>query len=365
MYTEKTIGTITGEEDNSRENHNPLISIVVPAYNEEAIIEKNLSILYEYMKSLENEYRWELIIVNDGSRDSTGEIADAFAENRDNVHVLHHMYNFRLGQALRYAFNNCQGDFVVVMDMDLSYSPDHIEILLKKIRKTRAKIVIASPYAEGGKISNVPWLRKFFSVCANRFLAFFAKGNISTFTGMVRAYDQKFLSKLNLTQMDVGIHPEIIYKAMILGARIEEIPAHLDWGSQKIIGTQRRSSIRIIASIISNVLSGFIFRPFMFFILPGLFLFCLCLYPIAWALIHTFNAYQNLTLKGLAIDHRLSAAVAEAFKISPHSFIVGGVVLMIAIQLMSLGILSLQKKRYFEELFHLGSAIYSNNKQEK
>ncbi len=56
------------------------------------------------MESLEDEYRWELIVVNDDSKDRTGELLDAFARKRDNVRVLHHMYNFQLGQALRYAF---------------------------------------------------------------------------------------------------------------------------------------------------------------------------------------------------------------------------------------------------------------------
>jgi glycosyltransferase involved in cell wall biosynthesis len=352
--------TSTSKINNAALEHEEkiFISVIVPAFNEEAIIKKNLGVICRYMEGLENEYRWELIIVNDGSTDKTGKLADEFAETRDNVHVLHHMFNFRLGQALRYAFNNCRGSYLVVMDMDLSYSVDHIERLLTKIRETRAKIVIASPYMKGGKTSDIPWLRKMFSVWANRFLAFFAHAHISTITGMVRAYDGKFLKKLNLKAMDVEIHPEIIYKAMILRARIEEIPAHLDWSFQKTLGKKRRSSIRIVASIISSILSGFIFRPFMFFILPGIAVFLLSLYPIAWSIIHTFSAYSKLNLSNLAIDHRFSAAIAEAFKISPHSFIVGGVTFVISIQLLSLGIIALQNKRYFEELFHLGSSIY-------
>ena len=59
----------------------------------------------------------------------------------------------------------------------LSYSPDHIEKMLAKIRETRAKIVIASPYLKGGKVSNVPWLRKTLSKWANRFLARASGGN--------------------------------------------------------------------------------------------------------------------------------------------------------------------------------------------
>jgi len=348
----------------------PFVSIVTPAYNEAVIIEKNLTILCEYMESLEDEYRWELIVVNDGSTDETGDLAEAFASTRDNLHVLHHMYNFRLGQALRFAFNNCRGDYVVTMDLDLSYSPDHIGKMLAKIRKTRAKVVIASPYMKGGKVSNVPWLRKTMSKWANRFLSITVKKdnllpNLSTLTGMVRAYDGRFLSRLNLKAMDVDIQPEILYKAMILRARIVEIPAHLDWGKAKPGGNQRKSSIRILKSIISSLLSGFIFRPFMFFIIPGLTLMLLSVYTLMLALIHIFNAYQSLPKTTGSFDAFTSIALAAAFNKAPHTFVIGGISFIVAIQLISLGILALQNKRYFEELFHLGSIGYKYDKNQE
>jgi len=237
------------------------------------------------MEILEDQYRWELIIVNDGSTDETGDLAEAFAETRENVHVLHHMYNCRLGQALRYAFSNCKGGYVVTMDVDLSHSPDHIGRLLSKIRETRAKIVIASPYMKGGKVSNVPWLRKTFSKWANRFFSLAATknnltGRISTITAMVRADDRRFVYRMNLKAMDIDIQPEILYKAMILRARIVETPAHLDWETHKSDGKQRKSSIRMMKSIMSSLVSGFMFRQFMFFIVPGLALMLPALYTL-------------------------------------------------------------------------------------
>jgi glycosyltransferase involved in cell wall biosynthesis len=343
---------IEGEKLERREEK-PLVSIVVPAYNEAAIIEKNLSLLCHYMQTLEGEYRWEMIIVNDGSRDETGELAEDFAKDKENVRVLHHIVNFQLGQALRFAFGHCSGDYVITMDVDLSYSPDHIGKMLAKIKETKAKIVIASPYSKGGKVSNVPWLRRTLSIWANRFLSLTARGNLSTLTGMVRAYDARFLRALNLKAMDMSVNAEIIYKAMLLGARIVEVPAHLDWGPQKAEAVGRVSSMKIVSGIVAYILSGFMFRPFMFFLLPGFALMLLSLYPFAWVFIHTFNHLQNVPT--------LSRAVALAFQQSPHSFFVGGIALMLSIQLITLGILALQSKRYFEELFHLGTAIYKQD----
>ena len=344
----------------------PLVSVVVPAYNEAAIIEKNLAAICDYMKSLENTYRWELLVINDGSTDDTGDRAEAFALGRENVSVLHHMFNFRLGQALRYAFGRCQGDFIVVLDLDLSYAPEHIGKMLSRIRETRAKIVIASPFLKGGRISNVPRTRKRLSIWANRFLCLMAARDrfsdpITNITGMVRAYDGQFLRKLDLKSTDYNINPEIIYKAKILRARIVEVPAHLDWVAEK----NRRSSLKIMRNIIQSFMSGFIFRPFMFFIFPGIFLAVISLYPLTWTIVHTIRFYNNFRDLGLSVDNRLSGAIGEAFKIAPHAFIVGGIVLLVAIQLVSLGFLAFQSKRYFEELFHLSSSIYSQSQPKR
>lgn len=354
---------ISRHMDDSRP-YRPLVSLVVPAFNEEAIVTNNLETLCRHMTALEDQYRWELIVINDGSTDATGDLAEAFAESHKNVRVLNHMFNSRIGQAFRTAFKNCRGDYVVTMDLDLSYSPDHIPRMLQKIRQTRAKIVIASPYMEGGKVSNVPWLRKFLSRNANRFLSFFVRargGRPKTLTGIARAYDRKFLSGLILKAIDVDIHCEIIYKASILRAMIVEIPAHLNWSFSKSQGSQRKSSMRIGRAIAMNLVAGFILRPFMFFFIPGWILGFFSLYAIFWACYHTVKFYLQLSAPPANLPLPVSESIAAALKLSPQSFLVGGFGLMIAIQLIGLGFLSLQNKRYFEELFNMGTSIYSKN----
>ena len=365
MKSDAIPGRTPESQETARPERKPLVSVVVPGYNEAAIVERNLRQICEYMETLENRFRWELIFVNDGSTDGTGDLAESFAASRSNVLVLHHFTNFRLGQALRYAFSNCRGDYVVTLDVDLSYSPEHVERLLEKIVATRAKIVIASPYMSGGKVSNVPGFRKVLSRWANRYLSFSAPGDLSTLTGMVRAYDARFLKSLNLKAMDSEINEEIIFKAQMLGARILEIPAHLDWSLQKKAGAGRQSSMKILKKIGATIFSGFIFRPFLVFIIPGMALLLISIYPIAWTLIHTSRFYSSISAAQphLSFGYTLSEAVAEAFRLSPHSFLVGGFSLIFALQLISLGILAMQSKRYFEEIFHLGAAIYRHGRE--
>jgi glycosyltransferase involved in cell wall biosynthesis len=316
------------------------------------------------MEALECEYRWELLIVNDGSQDNTGELAEHFAGSRNNVYVVHHLTNFGLGQALRSGFEHCQGQYIVTLDLDLSYSPDHIERLLWKIQQTHAKVVVASPYMQGGKVSNVPWFRRFLSVRANQFLSLAARRNVSTLTGMVRVYDARFLNLLNLKSEGMDINPEVIHKAMILNARVEEIPAHLHWQASSIQGKKaprRKSSMKILRHTWAMIYYGFVFRPVMFFIVPSLIFLLFSLYAIAWVLIHCWTSYQQLAQISPFPDP--TEAVAIAFQHAPHAFIIGGMLLMLSIQLFSLGVLAVQSKRYFEETFYLGTAIFRTLQQ--
>jgi len=329
-----------------------LVSIVLPAFNEAAILHDNLDIVVAYLKDFETRYRWEIVIVNDGSSDDTGDIAEEYAAGRDNIHVLHHKANFGLGQALKYGMSKTRGDYIVTMDIDLSYSPDHIERLVAALETRHARLVLASPYMKGGQISNVPWLRRILSVAANRFLSFVAHGRLSTLTCMVRGYDGEFGRSLVTRAMGMDIMPETIYKTMILRGKIEQIPAHLDWGLQ-VKQAGRQSSMRILRHMLSTVLSGFIFRPFMFFVLPGLLLLVFALWVNAWMVIHFFDALSVVPPD--AGTDAVSWAVASAYGDYPHTFIVGLLSLMLSIQLISLGILALQSKSYFEEVYFLGA----------
>lgn len=351
--------------------HRPLVSLVAPAYNEALIIEKNLAVLCSYMESLEKQYRWELIVVNDGSRDETGILAEAFGQSYSNIHIVHHLTNSGLGQTLRTGFEHCQGDYIITLDLDFSYAPeDHIERLLSNIRETHAKVVVASPYMKGGKVSNVPWLRRVLSIWGNRFLSFSAKGSLATLSSMVRVYDADFLRTLNLKSMGMEINPEVIHKARLLEARITEIPAHLKWVSQKAQPrAKRRSSSMTSAKLLKHTWSiflfGFLFRPVMFFIVPSFMFFLISGYASFWVLLHCWTNYQVVHTSFPNFDGAISAAVSAAFQQAPHTFIIGGMSLMLSTQLFSLGVLSMQSKQYFEEIFYLGTAIYKSTSRER
>lgn len=340
----------------------PFISIIAPCYNEEAILELNINAIIKYMEEKDQKYLWEILIINDGSRDATGAIADGLAVKNSHVRVIHHPTNLNLGNALQTGFRNSKGEIIVVLDIDLSYAVNYIEQMTDKLIETSADIVIASPYMKGGKVTAVPFMRNIMSKYVNRFMHFAAQDKYYTFTGMVRAYRKSYIQTVNLKTKDYEIMPEIIYKSMILRAKIIEIPAHLDWTEQNKFAGKRTSSLRIFRSFFSGLMSGFIFRPYIFFLGIGTILMALSLFELVWLLRDTIADLSKVRMQSPPPDYAFSFSLAQQWKKNPQTFIVGGITFIAAIQFLSLGFLSLQNKRYFEELFHLGTALKSRMK---
>ena len=343
------------------EQEQTLVSVIMPIYNEAKILRPNLVEVVEYLQSDDRQFDWELLVVNDGSSDDSGAIAEDVAAQDSRIRVLHNPVNFGVGQAIRFGFANTRGDFIVTLDADLSYDVQHIDELVHSIQKTRAKIVLASPYMKGGTIKNVPRARLILSKLGNRFLRIFANTKWSTLTSMVRVYDGPFVRGLDLRSMGLDIMPETLHKAMVLQARIVETPARLDWGPILEHNEARTSSTRVFKHVVSTVLSGFVFRPFMFLVLPGLLVAAFALYVNFWMVVHLLNAHAENSLE--LSTSTWSAAFARAFDEYPHTFLIGFLSTMLAIQLVGLGLLALQAKKYFEDLFHLGSRSYRPNRR--
>ena len=329
------------------------LSIILPCYNEEAILRDNVGEVVAYLESSAYKGTWEIVIVNDGSKDNTGAIAEEMANQNGAIKVVHHPVNLNLGHGIRTGFKHASGEILVVLDIDLSYSVDHIALMVETMKATYADMVVASPYMKGGKVTAVPLLRKWLSRWVNRFMQMASQEKFYTFTGMVRAYKREFALGLNLKTKDYEINPEIMYKAMILRARIIEVPAHLDWSKQNAVAGKRTSSIRVLRGVFSGMMAGFMFRPYIFFLGVGLFLMMLSMYQIVWLFYDTFYYIAVNSSAGV----NFSQSLAVQFTKNPHSFLVGGVTLLASLQFLGLGFISLQSKRYYDELFHLGTAV--------
>jgi hypothetical protein len=185
----------------------------------------------------------------------------------------------------------------------------------------------------------------------------FAPGSFSTWTCMVRAFDGRFLRGLHLSAAGMDVMPEIMQKVMVLQGRIEEVPADLDWARQNAYTGKRKSSMRLFRQIGSTILSGFMLRPFVFLMLPGLALFVFSLYASTWMFIHFFDAYGEL-LRSQGAGADPTDALKIAYLNNPHTYLVALLSMILAVQLFGLGLLAYQAKRYHDNLFHLASTMY-------
>jgi glycosyltransferase involved in cell wall biosynthesis len=317
----------------------PLVTLVIPGYNEAGVLARNMGIIFEHLDTLSDRYRFEVMIINDGSRDKTGEIADSLRSEHASLQVIHHPSNFGLGQAFKTAFAASRGDFVVTLDADLSYAPSTIDDLLEAITVGGAKLALASAYMDGGKVTNVPFLRRVLSQWGNKMFSLITGNAFSTFTCMVRAYDGPFIRSLEPKSEGMAIMPEVVYKTMMMGGKIVEVPAHLDWTAP-----MRTSSMRLISHIMSTAVSGFVFRPFLMLLIPGLLILAFSAYVNFWLAIEFVRALPRA-------DGYLAETAAILFNEHPATLIIGLLTLLLAIQMISLGALSLQSKKYYEETY--------------
>jgi glycosyltransferase involved in cell wall biosynthesis len=107
------------------------LSIVVPLYNED----ESLPELFEWIERVatEQKYQWEVIFVDDGSKDKSWEIIEGLADNNDHVRALKFQRNYGKSAALHSAFQVTKGNVVITMDADMQDSPDEIPELYKMI----------------------------------------------------------------------------------------------------------------------------------------------------------------------------------------------------------------------------------------
>ncbi|MEM7698399.1 MAG: glycosyltransferase family 2 protein [Verrucomicrobiota bacterium] len=340
----------------------PEVTLIVPIYNEADQFEANYLCLTDYLATLSGRFAFRILYINDGSGDGSRELLQSVEQDNPIVEVIHHHINQGLNAALMTGFANVKTRYAVTLDADLSYSPDHIERLLDRLISRSAHLVLASPYMKGGRTTAVPFDRHLMSRAANWFLGRIAPERLHTLTGMVRAYDMEFLRGVDLKASSMDINPEIIYKTLLLRGKVEEIPAHLDWSSLRAPEqSPRRRSFGFQWNTLAILFSGFLFRPFLFFLVPGLLMLLIAMVCTVIALAH-IPTHFDPTVTGSFLD-QLKFAIDSAYDAHGYAFVGTGILLILAVQLLTLGVMSMQSKRYFEELFHLGTTVYRSTQK--
>jgi len=193
------------------------VSIVIPCYNERETIEK----IVEAVRNAPPE-RKEIIVVDDCSQDGTQAL---LRENVSHVvdRVIYHPVNRGKGAALRSGFAAATGDFIVVQDADLEYSPADYPVLLEPLMSGRADAVLGSRFM-GGRPHRVLF---FWHMVGNKFLTLLSNMltniNLTDVETGYKAFKAPLIKSIQIEEDRFGVEPEIIAKLARSGCRIYEV----------------------------------------------------------------------------------------------------------------------------------------------
>jgi glycosyltransferase involved in cell wall biosynthesis len=328
-----------------------ILSLVIPCFNEELSIRDNILRIISFMKSALPELSFELLVVNDGSTDSTSKILMELQEYFSCLKILNHEFNKGRGAGMKTGLKASVGKYVMFLDADLSYDVDHIKEVVDVFNESqKVDAVIISPYMEGGVAKNIPFSRLMLSRTANWILAGFFSSRISTVTSMVRAYKGDLIRNLPLFEDGKELHLEILKKLVLIGANIKEIPGRLIWKEKKSRGA-RLNKRKVAASAGKHFVYGFVFKPTRFIGWGTLFIFLISLYEF-------FNVgrlfFSLIKISGEGFWRDVWVGLSQTFMHSPHTVIIAVTSLLVSIQLMSfLIILTVLRFQHEESIRHV------------
>jgi dolichol-phosphate mannosyltransferase len=222
----------------------PRVLVIIPTYNEHENIELIIARLHAAVPTA------DVLVVDDGSPDGTGKIADGLAEDDGRVHVLHRGGKAGLGAAYIAGFDwglKAEYDVLVEMDADGSHAPEQLPDLLDALE--RADVVLGSRWVPGGTVVNWPRHREALSRGANLYTRLALGLDLRDATGGYRAYKREVLETIDYSAVaseGYCFQIDLAWRALRSGFRVIEVPitfAERERGKSKMSGSIVREAL--------------------------------------------------------------------------------------------------------------------------
>ena len=166
------------------------VTILIPCYNEEASLPRLYDALTDLMKQQPN-YHWEIMLINDGSKDHTLQIIKDIQQRDARFGYVSLSRNFGKEAAMLAGFDHAKGDCVVIMDADLQHPPKAIPLMLKEWEAGYEDV-----YAKRTDRGKEPWLRRVLTMIYYRMLQKVSNIDILQNVGDFRLLDRKCIEAL-------------------------------------------------------------------------------------------------------------------------------------------------------------------------
>jgi len=223
------------------------VLVIIPTYNER----DNIEIIVE--RTMTAVPSANILIVDDGSPDGTGKIADAMAAEDDRINVLHRKAKAGLGAAYIAGFDwglAAGYDVLVEMDADGSHAPEQLPSLLSALQ--RADLVLGSRWVPGGRVLDWPRSREILSRGANLYTRLALGIKLGDSTGGFRAYRRAVLESIDyqaVASEGYCFQVDLVWRALEDGFRVLEVPitfANRERGDSKMSGSIVREALLMV-----------------------------------------------------------------------------------------------------------------------
>jgi dolichol-phosphate mannosyltransferase len=219
----------------------PRVWVVMPTYNEAPNIERIVRATdAELERIVPGEHR--ILIVDDGSPDGTGALADALASELESVEVMHRTAKDGLGHAYRAGFTHALAggaELLIEMDADFSHDPRYLGPLLEAAAD--ADLVLGSRYVAGGGVRDWGIVRRAISRGGGLYARTILRVDVHDLTGGFKCIRREVLEEIDLQTVRADgyvFQIEVTYRALVAGFRVVEVPIVF---SDRKVGTSKMS----------------------------------------------------------------------------------------------------------------------------
>lgn len=222
--------------------HNISLTVFFPCYNEEDNI---AGLVHEAIRVLNNLVRkYEILIINDGSTDNTGPIADSLSTEHKNVRVIHHPVNRGYGGALISGFADAAYDWIFFTDGDNQFYMQEIELLLNEINNYDTIVGFR-------KLRRDPWHRTIYAKTWNLLVRIFLGLKIKDLNCAFKLIKKNALAGDDFHSTGALISAELLLKLKLSGASIREVGVS---HKPRIFGKQTGGSPKVILKALTELI---------------------------------------------------------------------------------------------------------------